>query len=86
VNEHLHGVHLGLLLCDQSHYPMCSRTMEGVTIGRGMLEIRYTPSYLPILPGVYTWRIRMYDSNERVDDWECIPNEVCAGSIDPDSR
>jgi hypothetical protein len=41
--------------------------------GCGVHELRYTLSSLPILPGVYTWRIDIFDSGERVDDWECIP-------------
>ena len=73
VNEPLYGVHLGALLYDQSRNPLWSRTLEGFSIGCGVHELRYTLSSLPILPGVYAWRIGIYDSGERVDDWECIP-------------
>ena len=73
VNEDLHGVHLGILLYDQFRHPLWSRTMDGLTIGRGVHEIRYTLSSLPLQPGVYTWRVGIYDSGERVDDWECFP-------------
>jgi lipopolysaccharide transport system ATP-binding protein len=73
VNESLNGVHLGALLYDQSRNPLWSRTEEGFSIGRGVHELRYTLSSLPILPGVYTWRVGIYDSGERIDDWECIP-------------
>ena len=73
VNEHLQGVHLGLTLYDQSRRPLWSRTMEGVIIEAGMHELRYTLSSLPLQPGAYIWRIGIYDSTERVDDWECLP-------------
>jgi len=47
--------------------------MEGVIIEAGMHELRYTLSSLPLQPGAYIWRIGIYDSTERVDDWECLP-------------
>jgi lipopolysaccharide transport system ATP-binding protein len=73
VNQHLDGVHLGLILYDQDRHPLWSQTMEGMTIETGMHEIRYTLSSLPIQPGAYVWRIGLYDSGDRIDDWECLP-------------
>jgi lipopolysaccharide transport system ATP-binding protein len=72
-NERLYGVHLGLALYDQSRHPLWSRTMEGTTFEAGTHELRYTLGSLPLQPGVYVWRIGIYDSSERVDDWECLP-------------
>lgn len=73
VKDELCGVHLGLALYDQSHRPLWSQTMEGMTIGAGTHELRYSFPSLPIRPGSYVWRIGIYDSAERVDDWECLP-------------
>lgn len=73
VNEHLHRIHLGVILYDQSRHPMWSRTMEGMTLEPGLYEVRYTLASLPLWPGVYSWRVGLYDSGERVDDWECLP-------------
>ena len=73
VNEHLHSVHLGVILYDQSRHPLWSRTTEGATLAPGLYEVRYTIASLPLWPGVYSWRIGLYDSGERVDDWECLP-------------
>jgi lipopolysaccharide transport system ATP-binding protein len=73
VNQHLDGVHLGLILYDQDRHPLWSQTMEGMTMETGMHEIRYTLSSLPIQPGAYVWRIGLYDSGDRIDDWECLP-------------
>ena len=73
VNERLDSVHLGIILYDQDRHPLWSRTMEGLTIKTGVHEIRYTLATLPIHPGAYIWRIGIYDSGQRVDDWECLP-------------
>jgi ABC-type glutathione transport system ATPase component len=72
-NAPLDGVHLGILLYDQDRHPLWSRTMEGVIFEKGMHEIRYTLASLPLQPGPYVWRVGIYDSSERVDDWECMP-------------
>jgi hypothetical protein len=29
---------------------------------------------LPLRPGVYSWRVALYDAGVRIDDWECVPN------------
>jgi len=73
VNEHLHNIHLGIILYDQSRHPLWSRTMEGTMLEPGLYEVRYTLASLPLWPGVYSWRVGLYDSGERVDDWECLP-------------
>ena len=47
--------------------------MEGVNLEKGLHEIRYKLASLPIQPGAYIWRVGLYDSGNRVDDWECLP-------------
>jgi len=74
VNETLRSVHLGVALYDQSGHPLWSRTMEGLNLEHGLHELRYTLATLPLRPGVYTWRVGLYDSGVRVDDWECLPH------------
>jgi lipopolysaccharide transport system ATP-binding protein len=73
-NQDIHGVHLGLTLYDQSRHPLWSRILEGFTVVAGVYEISYILSSLPLQPGAYIWRIGMYDSDERLDDWECMPH------------
>ena len=74
VNEQLHSIHLGVILYDQSGHPLWSRTMEGLNLEPGLHELRYTLASLPLRPGVYTWRVGIYDSGVRIDDWECLPH------------
>jgi hypothetical protein len=42
VNEHLHSIHPGVILYNQSRHPLWSPTTEGVTLEAGLYEIRYT--------------------------------------------
>jgi hypothetical protein len=36
-------------------------------------ELICTLPFLPLRPGVYSWRVSFYDKGERIDDWDCLP-------------
>jgi lipopolysaccharide transport system ATP-binding protein len=73
VNQRLDGVHHGVALYDQDRHILWGSQLDGVTLDPGLYEFRHTLSSLPLRPGVYSWRIAIYDAGERVDDWECLP-------------
>jgi homopolymeric O-antigen transport system ATP-binding protein len=73
VNQRLDGVHHGVALYDQDRHILWSNQLDGVILDPGLYEFRYTLPCLPLRPGVYSWRIAIYDAGERVDDWECLP-------------
>jgi len=73
VSERLDGVHHGVILYDQDRHILWSNQLDGVILDPGLYEFRYTLPGLPLRPGVYSWRIAIYDAGERVDDWECLP-------------
>jgi lipopolysaccharide transport system ATP-binding protein len=74
VNHPLHGVHHGVGLYDQHHQLLWGNALDGVTLEPGLHEFRYTLPTLPLRPGVYSWRVALYDAGVRIDDWECVPN------------
>jgi lipopolysaccharide transport system ATP-binding protein len=73
VNHPLHGVHHGIGLYDQNQQLLWGNARDGVTLEPGFHEFRYTLPVLPLRPGVYSWRVSIYDAGVRVDDWECTP-------------
>jgi lipopolysaccharide transport system ATP-binding protein len=74
VNTPLRGVHHGIGLYDQNRQLLWGNALDGVTLDPGLHEFRYTLPTLPLRPGVYSWRVAIYDAGVRIDDWECIPN------------
>jgi len=74
VNQDLRGVHHGIGLYDQHRHLLWGNALDGVTLEPGHHEFRYTLPTLPLRPGVYSWRVALYDGGVRVDDWECVPN------------
>jgi lipopolysaccharide transport system ATP-binding protein len=73
VNSPLHGVHHGIALYDQSRQLLWGDAVDGITLDPGLHEFRYTLPSLPLRPGAYSWRVSLYESGERIDDWECVP-------------
>jgi lipopolysaccharide transport system ATP-binding protein len=73
VNQPLHGVHHGIGLYDQHQQLLWGNAQDGVTLEPGFHEFRYTLPVLPLRPGVYSWRVALYDAGVRIDDWECTP-------------
>jgi lipopolysaccharide transport system ATP-binding protein len=73
VNSPLHSVHHGIALYDQSRQLLWGNAADGITLAPGLHEFRYTLPVLPLRPGAYSWRVSLYESGERIDDWECVP-------------
>jgi lipopolysaccharide transport system ATP-binding protein len=73
VGQALRGVHHGIALYDQDRHLLWGNALDGVTLEPGLHEFRYTLPYLPLRPGVYSWRVALYDAGVRIDDWECVP-------------
>jgi lipopolysaccharide transport system ATP-binding protein len=73
VNQTLQSVHHGIALYDQDRHRLWGNAVEGVTLEPGLHELRHTIPTLPLRPGVYSWRVAIYDGGVRVDDWECVP-------------
>ena len=73
VNQALHSVHHGIGLYDQHRHLLWGNALDGVTLEPGLHEFRYTLPTLPLRPGVYSWRVALYDAGVRIDDWECVP-------------
>ncbi|GAC1671918.1 MAG: ABC transporter ATP-binding protein [Candidatus Acidiferrum sp.] len=73
VNEPLRGVHHGIALYNQSRDLLWGNSVENFNLPAGLHEFTHNLPSLPLRPGVYGWRVSLYDGGERIDDWECVP-------------
>jgi len=73
VNTLLQSVHHGIGLYDQANQLLWGNAVDGLTLGRGLHELRHTLPSFPLRPGAYSWRVAIYDAGECVDDRECVP-------------
>jgi hypothetical protein len=72
VNQPMKNVTHAINLYDQDHRLLWGNDFD-VTLEPGLHEMRHTIPSLPLRPGVYTWRISIYEGGVPVDDWECVP-------------
>jgi hypothetical protein len=47
--------------------------VDGLNLDPGVYEFNWDIPTLPLQPGVYHWRVSIYDHWDRVDDWDCMP-------------
>jgi lipopolysaccharide transport system ATP-binding protein len=72
VNQPMKNVTHAINLYDQDRRLLWGNDFD-VTLEPGLHEMRHTIPSLPLRPGVYTWRISIYEGGVPVDDWECVP-------------
>jgi lipopolysaccharide transport system ATP-binding protein len=73
VNEDLANVHHGIVLYNQDREVVWGNSVDGLNLECGLHELVCQLPYLPLRPGVYNWRVSIYDNGDRVDDWDCMP-------------
>jgi lipopolysaccharide transport system ATP-binding protein len=73
VNQPLHSVHHGIALYDQDRHLLWGNAVDGLSLEPGLHELCHTLPILPLRPGVYSWRVALYDAGVRIDDWEGVP-------------
>jgi lipopolysaccharide transport system ATP-binding protein len=73
VNERLSNIHHGVALYNQAREVLWGNGIDGLTLEAGVHELATTLPSLPLQPGVYSWRVSLYDSGGPIDDWDCVP-------------
>ena len=73
VNEPLRNIHQGVALYNPARQVLWGNGIDGLSLEPGVHELTCCMPSLPIQPGVYHWRVSLYDNGERIDDWDCTP-------------
>ncbi len=81
VNEAIQMGHHGIALFNQEQQLMWAWAADNLKIRPGEHEFSYTFPMLPLRPGVYSWRVSLYDDFKEVDSWECLPEMIIAAEI-----
>jgi lipopolysaccharide transport system ATP-binding protein len=50
-------------------------------LGVGQQEFSYTFPMLPLRPGAYSWMVSLYEEQETVDVWDCVPEMIVATEV-----
>jgi lipopolysaccharide transport system ATP-binding protein len=70
--------HQGIALFNNDGQLIWGMAQDSLKLPRGRYDLRYAFGYLPLRPGVYTWRVSLYDGEELVDAWDCVPEMLVA--------
>jgi lipopolysaccharide transport system ATP-binding protein len=70
--------HHGIALFNSEGQLIWGYSRDNMRLEPGMYELTYSFEYLPVRPGVYTWKVSLYDGGEAVDAWDCLPQMVVA--------
>src|SRR5438093_3334622 len=65
----LHGIHL----YNADRQMVWSNSFEGFDLPTGTQHFIYRLPTLPLRPGAYSWLVTLYDRDDLVDWWECVP-------------
>src|SRR5690242_15926981 len=71
VNEPLRNIHQGVALYNLARQVLWGNGIDGLSLEPGVYELTCRIASLPLQPGVYHWRVSLYDNGERIDDWDC---------------
>ena len=74
----LRGLHHGIALYDSDRRLLWGTAANNLKLAPGHNELKYKLSGLPLKPGVYSWRVTLFDEFGMVDDWDCIPELIVA--------
>lgn len=63
----------GIALCNNEGQVIWATATDNLAIPAGAQEFIYSLPTLPLKPGMYNWRVSLYDETGLLDDWSCIP-------------
>ena len=72
-SQPLRRAHHGVALFDDHGQVMWGAAIDNLHLEAGDHTLAYSLPTLPLRPGVYHWRVSIYDEEGLVDVWDCLP-------------
>ncbi|MCU1239648.1 MAG: transporter related protein [Candidatus Acidoferrum typicum] len=73
--------HYGVALRDHEQRVIWAGAWQPVRLEVGEHELSHTFPMLPLRPGSYTWLAALYDEEDLVDWWDCVPEMIVATEV-----
>ncbi|MBI3669983.1 MAG: ABC transporter ATP-binding protein [Acidobacteria bacterium] len=78
VNEPVRDGQHGIALYDSGRQLLWGTAVNHLQLESGIHKFLYSLPTLPLRPGVYSWRVTLFDEQEMLDDWDCAPEFLVA--------
>jgi hypothetical protein len=76
VSQPIRMGHHGIALFNSDNQLIWAWSISNLKLDADLHHLRYTFPFLPLRPGVYFWHVSLYDENELVDQWACVPEMI----------
>jgi hypothetical protein len=70
--------HHGCALFNHERQLVWAWATDDVNLNAGEHEFCYSFPMLPLRPGAYSWQVSLYDDEEQLDAWDCLPEMIVA--------
>ena len=70
--------HHGCALFNHERQLIWAWATSNLDLRTGQQDFCYTFPMLPIRPGAYSWQVSLYNEEDQIDAWECIPEMIVA--------
>jgi lipopolysaccharide transport system ATP-binding protein len=78
VNRRIQSGHHGIALFNSGGQLIWGTACDNLQLDAGTYTFVYSFPTLPLRPGVFTWRVSLYEDGSLVDAWDCLPDFVVA--------
>jgi len=78
INQTIRHGHHGIALRNLDQQLIWAWAADDVDLPVGTRELCYTFPMLPLRPGPYSWHVSLYDEDDLVDYWDCLPEMIVA--------
>jgi hypothetical protein len=78
VNRGIESAHHGIALFNSGGQLIWGTACDKLRLDAGTYAFIYSFPGLPLRPGVFVWRVSLYEDGNLVDAWGCVPNFVVA--------
>jgi lipopolysaccharide transport system ATP-binding protein len=68
----------GVALFNGDRQLMCARAEQNLCLESGIHVFSYSLPSLPLRPGAYQWQVSIWDGDEMLDLWDCVPDMTIA--------
>lgn len=76
VGQEIKSGHHGIALYNSEGHLIWGTAFSGLRLNPGITNLVHVLPSLPVRPGIYNWRVSMYDSGEPLDVWSCHPQMI----------
>jgi lipopolysaccharide transport system ATP-binding protein len=78
IQQTIRKAHHGIVLYNHDGQLIWGRATDGLHLDQGEHELCYLFPVLPLRPGPYNWLVSLWEDEDQIDAWYCLPEMIVA--------